>query len=154
GTGKTYNSIDKAVFIATGESDKHENNKPVFDRLRTEGQIEFVTFHQGYSYEDFMVGIKPNTDTEQLTFRPHKGIFYKLVERAKANYSAYKNNQKEVRTFDEIFEELVAPLADEEVIDIEMRSGNSFRITDVENGTIRFKKPNGSDRHTLSVDTL
>lgn len=154
GTGKTYTSIDKAVFIASGKSDIHEINKPIFDQLRKEGQIEFVTFHQGYSYEDFMVGIKPNTDTEQLTFKPHKGIFYKLVERAKANYSAYKNNQQEARTFDEIFEEIVAPLADGEVIEIEMRSGNSFKITDVENGTIRFEKPNGSDRHTLSVDTL
>src|SRR5690606_21582396 len=71
GTGKTYNSIDKAINIATRQSGTHTENKIEFDRLRKEGQIEFVTFHQGYSYEDFMVGIKPNTDTEQLTFKPH-----------------------------------------------------------------------------------
>src|SRR5690606_12383432 len=41
-----------------------------------------------------------------------------------------------------------------QTIEIPMKGGNAFTITDVDNGTIRFKKPNGSDRHTLSVDTL
>lgn len=154
GTGKTYNSIDKAVNIATGHSGTHVENKVEFDRLRKEGQIEFVTFHQGYSYEDFMVGIKPNTDTEQLTFKPHKGIFYRLVERAKANYIAHKDQKQELTSFDAVFEELIMPLEDGQTIEIPMKGGNSFTITDVDNGTIRFKKPNGSDRHTLSVDTL
>ncbi|WP_343539590.1 McrB family protein [Sphingobacterium thalpophilum] len=154
GTGKTYNSIDKAVNIATGQSGTHAENKVKFDRLRKEGQIEFVTFHQGYSYEDFMVGIKPNTDTEQLTFKPHKGIFYRLVERAKANYIAHKDQKQELTSFDAVFEELIEPLVDGQTIEIPMKGGNAFTITDVDNGTIRFKKPNGSDRHTLSVDTL
>jgi 5-methylcytosine-specific restriction protein B len=113
-----------------------------------------VTFHQGYSYEDFMVGIKPNTDTEQLTFKPHKGIFYRLVERAKANYIAHKDQKQELMSFDTVFEELIVPLEDGQTIEIPMKGGNAFTITDVDNGTIRFKKPNGSDRHTLSVDTL
>jgi 5-methylcytosine-specific restriction endonuclease McrBC GTP-binding regulatory subunit McrB len=154
GTGKTYNSIDKAVKIAIGQSGTHAENKVEFDRLRKDGQIEFVTFHQGYSYEDFMVGIKPNTDTEQLTFKPHKGIFYRLVERAKANYIAHKDQKQELTPFDSVFEELIAPLEGGHTIDIPMKGGNAFTITDVDNGTIRFKKPNGSDRHTLSVDTL
>lgn len=154
GTGKTYNSIDKVVKIAIGQSGTHAENKVEFDRLRKEGQIEFVTFHQGYSYEDFMVGIKPNTDTEQLTFKPHKGIFYRLVERAKANYIAHKDQKQELISFDAVFEELIMPLEDGQTIEIPMKGGNAFTITDVDNGTIRFKKPNGSDRHTLSVDTL
>ncbi len=154
GTGKTYKSIDKAVIIATGQSGTHAENKVEFDQLRKEGQIEFVTFHQGYSYEDFMVGIKPNTDMEQLTFKPHKGIFYRLVDRAKANYIAYKDQKQELTSFDSAFEELIEPLEDGKTIDIPMKGGNSFTITDVDNGTIRFKKPTGSDRHTLSVDTL
>ena len=154
GTGKTYNSIDKAVYIASGQSASHDENKVEFDRLRKEGQIEFVTFHQGYSYEDFMVGIKPNIDTEQLTFKPHKGIFYRLVERAKANYVAFKSNKTEVQSFDSIFEDLITPLEHGQTVEVPMKGGNAFTITDVDNGTIRFKKPNGSDQHTLSVDTL
>lgn len=154
GTGKTYNSIDKAVKIATGKSGVHAEDKIVFDKLRKEGQIEFVTFHQGYSYEDFMVGIKPNTDTEQLTFKPYKGIFYKLVDRAKENYQASKDQRSISKSFDDVFEELVAPLEQLEEVKIKMASGVHFEITDVENGTIRFKKSNGSEAHTLSVETL
>jgi len=154
GTGKTYNSIDKAVTITTGKSGTHAENKVEFDRLRKVGQIEFVTFHQGYSYEDFMVGIKPNADTEQLTFRPHKGIFYKIVEKAKTNYIAHKDQKQELTSFDTVFEELISPLEDGQTIDIPMKGGSVFTITDVDNGTIRFKKPKGFGGHTLSVNTL
>lgn len=45
GTGKTYNSIDKAVEIVTGIKSNHEESKVTFDKLKKEGQIEFVTFH-------------------------------------------------------------------------------------------------------------
>ena len=154
GTGKTYKSIDKAVKIATGSSGEHKANKIVFDQLRAEGQIEFVTFHQGYSYEDFMVGIKPNTDTEQLTFKPYKGIFYRLVELAKENYLASKDQRSVSKSFDQVFQDLLIPLENDEDVEIKMASGSSFKIREVENGTIRFTKPNGSETHTLSVETL
>ncbi|MDB5264013.1 MAG: hypothetical protein JWQ14_3296, partial [Adhaeribacter sp.] len=45
GTGKTYNTIDKSVEIITGIKRNHEENKIDFDKLKKEGQIEFVTFH-------------------------------------------------------------------------------------------------------------
>jgi hypothetical protein len=90
GTGKTYESIDKAVDIATGglSSSDHIFNKKQFDELRKQGQIEFVTFHQNYSYEDFMIGIRPNIkeETDNLTFKKHYGIFYKIAKRARDNY--------------------------------------------------------------------
>ncbi|RYG54930.1 MAG: hypothetical protein EOO01_00045 [Chitinophagaceae bacterium] len=35
-----------------------------------------------------------------------------------------------------------------------MASGAHFLITDVENGTVRFTKPNGSTSHTLSLETI
>lgn len=87
-TGKTYNSIDKAVTIATGSSSDHISNKKQFDELRKQGQIEFITFHQNYSYEDFMVGIRPNVNetSRELSFKKHKGIFYEIVKRARENY--------------------------------------------------------------------
>ena len=88
GTGKTYNSIDKSVAIATGSSADHNSNKIIFDDLRKQGQIEFVTFHQNYSYEDFMIGIRPNVSetTSDLSFKKHYGIFYKIAKRARENF--------------------------------------------------------------------
>lgn len=154
GTGKTYTSIDMAVKIATGTSSDHGSNKKAFDKLRDAGQIQFVTFHQNYSYEDFMVGIRPNIDTEQLTFGPHKGIFYKLVSAAKDNYYASQNHGRPALSFDQAFAELISPLDEEQTVPIKMVSGISYNIYDVSNGTIRFRKENNSENHTLSVDTL
>jgi 5-methylcytosine-specific restriction protein B len=87
GTGKTFTSIAKAVEIIKGEVNNNEK-KRTFDELRKGGQIEFVTFHQNYSYEDFMVGMRPaiEEDTKGLIFVPHYGIFYNIVKRARDNY--------------------------------------------------------------------
>jgi len=97
GTGKTYNSIDKAIAIVTGSSYDHFSNKKQFDELRKQGQIEFVTFHQNYSYEDFMVGIRPNVGetTSELSFKKHYGIFYEIAKRARENY---ENSLKDEQT--------------------------------------------------------
>ncbi len=127
GTGKTYNSIDKAVAIATGSSSDHISNKKQFDDLRKQGQIEFVTFHQNYSYEDFMVGIRPNVSetTSDLSFKKHYGIFYEISKRARENF---ENSLKDEQTISrenwikEKFEEF------KEYIETELEENGKFTI--------------------------
>ncbi len=127
GTGKTYNSIDKAVVIATGSSSDHISNKKQFDELRKQGQIEFVTFHQNYSYEDFMVGIRPNVSeaTSELSFKKHYGIFYEIAKRARENYD---NSLKDEQTIsrenwvNEKFEEF------KEYVEAEIEENGKFAI--------------------------
>lgn len=82
GTGKTYNSISHAVSIINGtdvidDSDR-DAIKCEYDRLVAEGQIQFVTFHQSYSYEEFVEGIKPYTNGGQVEYEIVDGIFKKL----------------------------------------------------------------------------
>jgi len=48
-------------------------------------RYDFVTFHQAYSYEDFVEGIRPEQDEEsgELVYRIKPGVFKRITERAK-----------------------------------------------------------------------
>ena len=61
GTGKTWQTVDKALKILDPEFyDDHNSDRTAlkrrFDQLRAEGWVGFVTFHQSFSYEDFVEG--------------------------------------------------------------------------------------------------
>ena len=75
GTGKTYHTINRALDIldsefldqlksntskdcANTDKAKREQIKAYFDELVEENFIHFVTFHQSFSYEDFIEGIR------------------------------------------------------------------------------------------------
>lgn len=158
GTGKTYHSIDKAVQLATGNSGSHVDNKVIFDQLRTDGQVEFVTFHQNYSYEDFMIGLRPNTDNDEvLLFKPHRGIFYELCRRARENYFSSQNTTFEEPTFEEVLEAFLEPLAErDEPISIQMKTASySFKITGfLDDKRLTFTKQSGGTGHNIYLPTL
>lgn len=154
GTGKTYHTIDLAVNIITEKSADHTNNKATFDQLREAGQIEFVTFHQNYSYEDFMVGLRPDDESPILKFKPQKGIFYQIAQRARNNYWAAKEEKALSKDFDTVLMELFQPLEAGGEVEIKMVSGISYYVTDFNGNTIYFRKSNNSTSHTLSIETL
>ena len=57
-----------------------------FHELRRAGQIEMVTFHQNYAYEDFIEGIRPVLDKEiagQIGYERHDGIFKQIADVAR-----------------------------------------------------------------------
>ncbi|WP_258100618.1 McrB family protein [Marinoscillum pacificum] len=155
GTGKTYTTIDKAIEIATGLEVEKETRKDTFKSLRESGQVEFITFHQNYSYEDFIAGIRPDITNDQLRFIPYKGIFYQLAKRASDNYFNSSKSAKKGRSFSEVFTEIMEPInLKGESIKIEMASGIHYSITDLSEYSIAFTKPNGKSEHTLSIKTL
>lgn len=47
-------------------------------RKRDDSRIEFVQFHQNYSYEDFMMGYKPSENGFELKY----GVFYRFCQKA------------------------------------------------------------------------
>lgn len=156
GTGKTYNTIDMAVRIITGKGVTHEENKKVFDTLREEGQIEFVTFHQNYGYEDFMIGIRPDLEDSDLKFKRTEGIFYRLCKRAEQNYLQSKNNIDPLRPFDEVFSEFIEPLEKGDIDEIEIKTlggKSSFWITEINPSHIVYRN-RLSNSYKLSIDTL
>lgn len=63
GVGKTF-AARRLAWSMMGEKD--------------DNRIEFVQFHQNYSYEDFMMGYKPVEDGFELKY----GIFYRFCQKA------------------------------------------------------------------------
>ena len=90
GTGKTYEAVREAVKIVDEGKLAEEPSavKSRFNELRGRdgqvGQVEFVTFHQNYAYEDFIEGIRPRVKEKELAYELHEGIFKKLAKAAKA----------------------------------------------------------------------
>lgn len=102
GTGKTYHSVNHAVAIAdrlplqeVEVKDRFEVTSR-FDSLRNQveveielvknptGQVEFVTFHQSYGYEDFIEGIRPTVKDGHISYEIKPGIFKRMCATAKA----------------------------------------------------------------------
>ncbi|SEQ97200.1 AAA domain (dynein-related subfamily) [Hyunsoonleella jejuensis] len=96
GTGKTYHTINEAIKIVDPEFYKlnHDNRDNLKERFKLLllnndnedlGQIGFTTFHQSFSYEDFIEGIKPiepKEDDTHLKYDIQEGIFKRVCRLA------------------------------------------------------------------------
>lgn len=94
GTGKTYNTINQALailapeFLAQNSGNDPETRqrlKAEFDRFVTAERVRFVTFHQSFSYEDFVEGLRADSDTEtgQVRYSVESGVFKRLCDDAR-----------------------------------------------------------------------
>lgn len=100
GTGKTYSTVLRAVEIIDGAEsvDKYAEAKKRFDELKKDGRIQMVTFHQAYGYEEFIGGIRPESDENgNISYPVKPGTFVTFCERAKE-----KPSNKYVFIIDEI----------------------------------------------------
>lgn len=86
GTGKTYNSIYRALEIlgvaipGLRNSDEFRANAiKEFESQIKKGNILFLTFNQAYSYEEFIEGIRPVLNKDQLTYKLENGILKKFL---------------------------------------------------------------------------
>lgn len=93
GTGKTYNTVIKAMemikpscikYNEKGDVSNYLDVKKEFDKAKEKHQIEFVTFHQSYSYEEFVEGIKPDIENSELRYIKEDGIFKRICYNAAA----------------------------------------------------------------------
>jgi len=89
GTGKTYRSVAEAVgIVEAGNLEQlssrsaYSETKRRFDKYRLEGQIDFVTFHPSYSYQDFVEGIRPVPVAGGLTYEVVPGVLKRIAELA------------------------------------------------------------------------
>ena len=102
GTGKTFNSINEALkIVSKNYFEEHKNDREKltnkFKELlinnweETKGQIAFCTFHQSFSYEDFVEGIKPKTTNDKNVYYDiEPGVFKRICQLAESNNSTVK----------------------------------------------------------------
>lgn len=99
GTGKTYRTTELAVqcvapdwysdLIAqysNPEQYSFEIRKKIkdkYDELIDKGRIEFTTFHQSFTYEDFVEGIraKVEEETKQVHYDIENGVFKRIANK-------------------------------------------------------------------------
>lgn len=118
GTGKTYSTVDKVLEVlhCYGEIDtipkERKDKKALFDKYckGDNRQIEFVTFHQSFSYEEFVEGIKPkfvkksknpSNETEKkskkMIYKVKSGIFKEICNRALYKEYQFKSGESEIQ---------------------------------------------------------
>lgn len=100
GTGKTYATVEATLqildqpFLVSNPDDRTAWKKR-FDELLDAGDVRFVTFHQSFSYEDFVEGLRATTDEQgQLRYDVVPGVFKSLCDAAAGErdgkYRAFK----------------------------------------------------------------
>lgn len=91
GTGKTHKSIRYAMAIVEDKKMRQLEQEAQFllqkrfEQYLKHAQIAFVTFHQSMTYEDFVEGIKPKVQKQNVIYEVEAGIFKQMALRAQEN---------------------------------------------------------------------
>jgi 5-methylcytosine-specific restriction enzyme B len=89
GTGKTFVMQEVVRRFAESEGDKlfvdtANEHEPLVAHSGPKVKIGWITFHQSYSYEEFIVGLRPDPNsTALLTLLPSPGTLLELAEFAR-----------------------------------------------------------------------
>ena len=170
GTGKTYQTVNYALSIIEKrpvneliEEEKSEGRAGLLNRFqeyKDNGQIQFITFHQNYAYEDFIQGLRPVVKGGEgtLAFELNDGVFKLIADRALDNYKASVGSKLRLQgkpTFKRVFEDYFQKLNEGEVESVKIRMKKAaYSITEIGNKSISFRKQSGGTGHTLSISTL
>lgn len=92
GTGKTYRIPELVVRLCEPEFDANNATRKelmsVYNRLKEEKRVMFTTFHQSMDYEDWLEGLRPVLENDQVTYKIEPGIFKRLCTEAERPLSA------------------------------------------------------------------
>ena len=124
GTGKTYTSAEIALSIVNNSVKNYSSREELMKEYKKavdEGYITFTTFHQSLDYEEFIEGIKPNTENDKITYSIENGLFKDLCEKADE-----KGNLDELENAIEKFKEKIS---EEDFIELKTKTGVKFTVT-------------------------
>ncbi|MCR5886675.1 AAA family ATPase [Hymenobacter sp. J193] len=151
GTGKTYSTAEWALAILQNrpvkdirQEYKHRHNlvREELNKYREREQVQFVTFHQSFSYEDFVEGIKPKLTGDKLAYRVEPGVFQHLSQAAKRAWQypgEAATAAAPVADFDTVYAAYIEHLQEQlkspgSSIPIQTMTGAKALITAIKNG--------------------
>ena len=138
GVGKTHNYKRLITMIENGESEKtifdtisknettNNFDNSIFETIKNEKRIEFVTFHQSYSYEDFIEGFRPNENGD-IELDKKGGVFKRIADKARENLEESQKEKIQVKeeiTFRQKLDSFI------EKLEIELEKKGYYEITD------------------------
>jgi hypothetical protein len=170
GTGKTFNSINRALEIINEQEEKEldwsDRNavKILFDKRVNEKRIVFTTFHQSMSYEDFIEGIKPEEPEKEgdpVVYKVKYGILKNHCVEASFEIAQLRDDNvtEEVLDFsilyDEFIEEIEEDLIEGKPIELEIKTGVKVLVESIsQQGNVIIKHKDGNRTYTVSKTRL
>jgi 5-methylcytosine-specific restriction protein B len=176
GTGKTHATMAWAIALLEGRDfdevvEEYEDKRPelleLVDDYRQRGQVEFVTFHQSFSYEDFVEGIKPlPTKTGQLNYAVEDGVFKRLAREASKVWHAKQAGKPDLiplsteTSFDESYEAFLNSLREQtqkgQRPRLHTRQGHPADVLKVdEDGTLTLEHANSAQmKHRIGREWI
>lgn len=163
GTGKTYNTLLLAAQIIKRTNDLNYDTAKVVFNQNLGDKIEFITFHQNYSYEDFIQGLRPDVEVKgNLSFERKDGVFARIAINALFEYfKIYSNRKRKLKTTDqnldvnEVYLSFFNFLKSNPNQIFKTKTGSDLIIKSYsERKCLRFSHSDSSVIHTVSGDRL
>lgn len=152
GTGKSYLAKEIAADII---SDGYfEDYTMLSDEQKK--QVEFVQFHPGYDYTDFVEGLRPKlNDDGTMGFELQDGIFKKFVSRARKNYEDSRKSKETIEQEISAQEAMADFFSGIElgVDTFKTINGNEFTITSADDNHINIYIPGNESVKRLTLNT-
>ncbi|MBV6499805.1 MAG: hypothetical protein CJBNEKGG_02268 [Prosthecobacter sp.] len=150
GTGKTYSVIRRAAEIVDGCSyqGRDEEAKGAFDRACAEGRVRLATFHQSFSYEDFIEGIRPvMEDNGRAAFQVRDGVFKEMA--VEALFACLERVRGMPAGFEEKWQALLLALenADNLLSIPGLQEGTAYKISKTSRGNLDVELQTGTVLH-------
>jgi 5-methylcytosine-specific restriction protein B len=160
GVGKTHNykrlitmientESEKTIFDTISKNETTNNfDNSIFEMIKNEKRIEFITFHQSYSYEDFIEGFRPSANSH---IELEDGIFKLLCNKAK---NQIKETIYQHISFDEAFDILRTQYIENELDKIFSVSNVEILIHEFKDKTIKVQSSNAKDTQYVKKSDL
>jgi 5-methylcytosine-specific restriction protein B len=166
GVGKTYNYkriitmiengySENEIFETIKNNDNSFNDDGKFEQIKKDKRVEFVTFHQSYSYEDFIEGFRPNENGD-IELDKKGGVFKRISDKARENLEESQKEKVQVKeeiTFKQKLDSFI------EKLEIELEKNGYYQITEaayissIDNDAFRYniRKDNPTYKYDLRM---